>query len=89
MESRKNPNLVIPEYPIITNEKKKKKIKLDYALMRPRTLFSAVEAKALGKVEEGLSRAFTVAQASEARYIVITEGDTWRLYDTSKPITEA
>jgi DNA-directed RNA polymerase subunit M/transcription elongation factor TFIIS len=80
-----NPNLVIPEYPITT----KKKIKLDYALMRRRTLFSAVEVKALGKVEEGLSRAFTVAQASEARYIIITDGDAWRLYDTSKPITEA
>jgi predicted type IV restriction endonuclease len=43
-----NPNLVIPEYPITT----KKKIKLDYALMRHRTLFSAVEVKALGKITE-------------------------------------
>jgi len=76
----KNPNLVIPEYPITT---------LDHALMRRRTLFSAVEVKALGKVEKGLSQAFTVAQASEARYIIITDGDTWHLYDASKSITEA
>ncbi len=47
MESRKNPNLVTPEYPIITNEKKKKKIKLNYALMRHRTLFSAVEVNSI------------------------------------------
>jgi predicted type IV restriction endonuclease len=80
-----NPNLVIPEYPIAA----KRKIKLDYALMRRGTLFSAVEIKALGKVEEGLSRAFTVAQTLKARYIIITDGDIWRLYNTSKPITEA
>jgi len=58
--------------------------------MRRRTLFSAIEVKALGKItEEVLGRAFKVAQTTGLRYIIITDGDTWHLYDASKPITEA
>jgi len=85
-----NPAQVIPEYPFTIDERgKKKRIKLDYALMRRGDLFAVFEVKALGRVEEGLGRAFTSAQATGARYIIITDGDTWRLYDTSRPITEA
>lgn len=85
-----DPKQIIPEYSvIITRRGKKKRIKLDYALMRHGNLFTVIEVKALGKVDEGLGQAFTSAQATGARYIIITDGDTWRLYDTSKPITEA
>ena len=86
-----NPKLVIPEYTITTIEKgKEKKIKLDYALMRRGSLFAAVEVKALGKVtEEVLGRAFKVAQTKGVQYIIVTDGDLWRLYNASEPITKA
>uniref|UniRef100_A0A7J3YTB7 Type I restriction enzyme R protein N-terminal domain-containing protein n=1 Tax=Ignisphaera aggregans TaxID=334771 RepID=A0A7J3YTB7_9CREN len=85
-----DPKQIIPEYPVIITERgKRKRIKLDYALMRHNALFAVIEVKALGKVDEGLGQAFISAQATGARYIIITDGDTWRLYDTSKPITKA
>jgi DNA-directed RNA polymerase subunit M/transcription elongation factor TFIIS len=86
-----DPQLVIPEYTITIIEKgKERKIKLDYALMRHGTLFSAMEVKALGKVtEEVLGRALKVAQTTGVQYIIVTDGDLWRLYNASKPITEA
>jgi len=85
-----DPKQVIPEHSVtITRGGKEKRIKLDYALMRRRALFTAIEVKALGKVDKGLGQTFLSGQATGARYIIITDGDTWRLYDTSKPLKEA
>jgi len=91
-----DPKQVIPEHsvPVKGEENKarrgkEKRIKLDYALMRRGALFTAIEVKALGKVDKGLGKTFLSAQATGARYIIITDGDTWRLYDTSKPLKEA
>jgi hypothetical protein len=76
-----NPKQVIPEYP---TEKKKK---LDYVLVRNKTPLAVIEVKTLGKVKEGLKQVLTDAQAI-ARYIIVTDGDTWELHDISRPMKE-
>jgi predicted type IV restriction endonuclease len=91
-----NPKQVIPEHSVPVDERVKKmkikgkegKIKLDYALMR-RKLFAVVEVKALNKIEKGLGQAFANAKYTGARYIIVTDGDAWRVYDTSKPMKKA
>jgi predicted type IV restriction endonuclease len=76
-----DPKCVIPEYPVV---KGRSRMKIDYALLKRRAILAVVEVKALGKVSEGLGSADKKARAVDARYIVVTDGDTWHIYEISK-----
>jgi predicted type IV restriction endonuclease len=76
-----DPKCVIPEYPVV---KGKSRMKIDYALLKRRAILAVVEVKALGKVSEGLGSADKKARAVNARYIIVTDGDTWQIYEISK-----
>jgi len=83
-----DPDQIIPEYPI--GERKRKK--LDYYLIirrRGRAEHAVIEVKALGKAGEGVSQAFEYAKSVKANYILVTDGNIWQLYDTSKPLLNA
>ena len=76
-----DPKCVIPEYPVV---KGRSRMKIDYALLKRRAVLAVVEVKALGKVSEGLGSAEKKAGAVNARYIIVTDGDTWQIYEISK-----
>jgi predicted type IV restriction endonuclease len=83
-----DPDQIIPEYPI--GERKRKK--LDYYLIirrRGKAEHAVIEVKALGKAREGVSQAIDYARNVKASYVIVTDGDTWQLYDTSKPLLNA
>jgi predicted type IV restriction endonuclease len=52
--------------------------------LKRRAILAVVEVKALGKVSEGLGSAERKARAVNARYIIVTDGDTWQIYETSR-----
>jgi predicted type IV restriction endonuclease len=76
-----DPKCVIPEHPVV---KGRSRMKIDYALLKRRAILAVVEVKALGKVSEGLGSADRKARAVNARYIIVTDGDTWQIYEISK-----
>ena len=84
----KNPDQVVPE-PVISVDKRVK-IKLDYLLQikeRNKIKKIGVEVKALGKLNEvAFIRIAKIAKATDIRYIIMTDGDRWELYDLSKPL---
>ena len=83
-----DPDQIIPEYPIGEGRRKR----LDYYLTirrRDETEHAVIEVKALGKAREGVSQAFEYAKSVKANYILVTDGNIWQLYDTSKPLLNA
>jgi len=82
----RNPKQVVPEY---TVSRGKKKLRLDYLLRdaegKP---FVAIEVKALGKVEEAERDVFSAAQAMQVKFIVITDGASWHLYESKQSLSE-
>ena len=87
----KIPEYAIPEYKV---KKGKEEMKLDYLLrMKKRGKIknvAAVEVKALNKLKEiPFIRIVKIAKIADVRYIIITDGDKWQLYDITRPLKEA
>ena len=80
---------MIPEHPVV---KGRSRMKIDYALLKRGAVLAVVEVKALGKVGEGLGSAVKKARAVNARYVIVTDGNIWQIYEISKgaikPISE-
>jgi len=70
-----------PERPVV---KGRSRMKIDYALLKRRAVLGVVEVKALGKISEGLGSAYKKARAVNARYVIVTDGNTWQIYEISK-----
>ena len=75
-----NPNMVQLEYQV-------KKGQPDYALMSKGKPLAVIEAKRLESDlgDDQIIQALAYAVASGIPYIIITNGDTWEMYDVFKP----
>lgn len=60
---------------------------MDYALMSNATPVAVIEAKPLGASldEKTITQAIAYAIANNTRYIIVTNGDRWEMYEVLKP----
>jgi predicted type IV restriction endonuclease len=71
-------------------ESKGWRVKVDYCLQVRRRELAVIEVKALGKLDEvPFIRIARIAQVPDIRYVIITDGDRWLVYDISRPLKEA
>lgn len=77
-----NPNIVQLEYRVKYGQP-------DYALMSKGKPVAVVEAKRLGSDlgDDQIMQALNYANADGIPYMIITNGDTWEMYDVFKPAT--
>ena len=74
-----DPTLVIPEYQTGNGE-------ADYALLGVEKPVMMVESKTLGAVlRDALEQGRQYCDATEAKYLLLTDGRRWELYESDKP----